>query len=83
NFDTLDGDKDKDGYKGTAPVKSFEKFSSPFGIVNMVGNVWEWTKEKILKGGGYLSLEDDLEVKSSRKGESYDKEGFRCIKVEK
>ncbi|MDQ1350397.1 MAG: hypothetical protein QG657_698, partial [Acidobacteriota bacterium] len=82
NFDTLEGDKDKDGYKGTAPVKSFEPFSSPFGVVNMAGNVWEWLQGKFLKGGGYLSQEEDLRIGNTRQAEPLDKEGFRCMKTE-
>jgi serine/threonine protein kinase len=52
-----------DGFKGTAPVKSFEKFSSPFGAVNMAGNVWEWVTGGILKGGGFTSDKKELEIK--------------------
>lgn len=32
-----------DGYRATAPAKSFEP--NGFGLYNMVGNVWEWTCE--------------------------------------
>lgn len=42
-----------DGYRGTAPVKSFEP--NGYGLYNMVGNVWEWT-------------EDVFRIKSMRKG---------------
>lgn len=82
NLDTLEGDKDKDGYKGTAPVKSFEQFSSPFGVVNIAGNVCEWIQGKVLKGGGYLSQEDDLRIENVKQAELLDIAGFRCIKVE-
>jgi iron(II)-dependent oxidoreductase len=32
----------QDGYQFTAPVKSFASGASPFGVLNMAGNVWEW-----------------------------------------
>ena len=32
-----------DGYRDTAPVGSFPKGASPYGVMDMAGNVWEWT----------------------------------------
>lgn len=82
NFDSLEGALEKDGFSGTAPVKSFAQYSSPFDVVNMAGNVWEWVQGMILKGGGFFSSVEDLAIDKTVSGRENDREGFRCVKDE-
>ena len=43
--DTCCSDDDSDGYAMTAPVDAFPAGASREGILNLVGNVWEWTRD--------------------------------------
>jgi formylglycine-generating enzyme required for sulfatase activity len=50
-----------EGYLRTAPVGKFPRGASPFGNLDMAGNVWEWTASRfpgqpqkvVLRGGGW------------------------------
>ena len=47
--------------RGPTEVDAFPKGASPFGVMDMTGNIWQWTDEyqdehtraAILRGGGY------------------------------
>lgn len=72
NFESI-----KDGYIEVAPVKSFEDYPSPFGAVNIMGNVSEWVKGNVCKGGGYFSEKEKLTFEYRSK--NCIRVGFRCV----
>jgi formylglycine-generating enzyme required for sulfatase activity len=40
-----------DGWPFTAPVGSYPKGASPFGVLDMAGNLWEWTADSFADYG--------------------------------
>jgi formylglycine-generating enzyme required for sulfatase activity/tRNA A-37 threonylcarbamoyl transferase component Bud32 len=55
-----------DGYERTAPVGQFPAGASPWGCLDMAGNVTEWTSDlwdertcshRVVKGGSYLEMQ--------------------------
>lgn len=80
---------DSDGWVTTAPVGTYPNGASPFGLLDMAGNVWEWTADAFpgrpdhvaLRGGGWGNNPYCLRV-SYRHGNppdiGLDMVGFRC-----
>ena len=80
-----------DGYLRTAPVGRFPLGASAFGILDMAGNVWEWTSSRfpgrpqsvVLRGGGWGNNPYCLRT-AYRHGNppdiGLDMVGFRCAK---
>ncbi|RME04811.1 MAG: hypothetical protein D6805_01705 [Planctomycetota bacterium] len=53
---------------GTTPVDAYQAFASPYGCLNMVGNVWQWCADdfdgnlKVIRGGSWRNLASNLRV---------------------
>ena len=68
-----------DGYADVAPVGSYPAGASPYGALDMAGNVWEWTKSKYVaypyKDGDGRNDENGTDDRVLRGGSWYD-DGF-------
>ncbi len=76
---------------GSTPVGSFEKGKSPYGAMDMAGNVWEWVDEwegadkkyRLALGGSYFDDAENASVVSILKSipdDMHEYVGFRCAK---
>ncbi len=58
-----------DGYPLTAPVGSFPAGASPYGVMDMAGNVWEWTADYF--GQTYYAISPDANPTGPATGDRY------------
>ncbi|MFC1558080.1 formylglycine-generating enzyme family protein [candidate division KSB1 bacterium] len=66
-------DGEDDGFAGTAPVGSYDKFNSPYGICDIAGNAAEWTLDwystsyhtgldgfRMVRGGSWMAMSSGI-----------------------
>lgn len=76
-------------YPQTAAVGTFPLGASPYGAMDMAGNVWEWTgtlgedNTRVVRGGSFIESSDDVKCSSRLRLAPIDRGanvGFRCVK---
>ena len=66
-------DGEDDGFSGTAPVGSYNKYNSPYGICDIAGNAAEWTSDwystsyhagldgfRMVRGGSWMAMSSGI-----------------------
>ncbi len=83
-FDPTKGNVVVLGLKDTTPVGSFEEGRSPYGLYDMIGNVWEWTSTLFYyyKGSDVLKSKKEeyfgKKVVTLKGGSWFDCSGYDC-----
>ena len=53
DFDAARCNDSESGFGDTTPVGVFLNGASPYGCLDLAGNVWEWTDERGVRGGSW------------------------------
>jgi iron(II)-dependent oxidoreductase len=84
-FDKEKCNTKESGIGKTTRVTRYPNGISPAGCYDMVGNVWEWTINQVLRGGGWGALRFGARCALRRGGlpdERVSSIGFRCVRTE-
>ena len=91
DFDSSKANTVESGIGGTTPVGSYKNGQSPYGAMDMTGNVWEWVdawsgddqKYRYMMGGSFFDDKHKSTVFSTLKSipdDIHTFSGFRCAK---
>lgn len=84
----------QDGHTLSAPVGSYPAGASPYGALDMVGNVWEWARrsegfdekdlagKQVIRGGGFAAVAHAQRTTKRAPydpGRAYPNVGIRCV----